>query len=182
MSAPSAALPDRARTTTPEDGPLQGVDLGLLVLRIGLGLTMAAHGCQKLFGWFDGPGLDGTAQGFSAMGYPAGKTMATIAGLAETFGGLALVLGLLTPLAGAAVLGTMLNALNVKWGGGFFQPRGVEYELFLVAAAAAVTLTGPGRIAVDRALPVLRQQRPQHGLAALVLALVTAGLVLLLKD
>lgn len=157
-------------------------DAGLLVLRLVLGPTMAVHGTQKLLGWFDGPGLDGTGQFFSASGYPSGRTMALVAGLTETLGGIGLLLGLLTPLAGAAVLGTMINAVAVKWGAGFFAPKGVEYELLLIAAATALTLAGPGRYAADRLLPGLRAHRLGHGAAAVVLGVLVAVLVLLARD
>ncbi|MER7191352.1 DoxX family protein [Streptomyces flaveolus] len=157
-------------------------DAGLLIVRVVLGLTVAAHGAQKLFGWFGGGGLEGTGQFFTMSGYPSGETMAVIAGLSETLGGLGLVLGLLTPLAGAAVLGTMINALAVKWGGGFFAPQGVEYELLLTAGAAGLALTGPGRIAADRFLPGLRTHRLVYGAVAVALAVVLAGLVLLIRN
>ncbi|MGV9346702.1 DoxX family protein [Streptomyces spiralis] len=157
-------------------------DAGLLIVRVVLGLTVAAHGAQKLFGWFGGGGLKGTGQFFTMSGYPSGETMAAIAGLSETLGGLGLVLGLLTPLAGAAVLGTMINALAVKWGGGFFAPQGVEYEVLLTAGAAGLALTGPGRIAADRFLPGLRAHRLVYGAAAVALAVVLAGLVLLIRN
>lgn len=114
-------------------------------------------------------------------GYPSGRAMAVVAGLSETLGGLGLVVGLLTPLAGAAVVGTMINALAVKWGGGFFAPKGVEYELLLTAGAAALALTGPGRYAIDRALPGLRAHRLAYGVAALLLGAVIAGGVLLVR-
>jgi putative oxidoreductase len=185
MTSPHATASPTAPPYSPAAGdpqPSHATDVGLLVLRVGLGLIMAAHGAQKLFGWFDGPGLDGTGQFFTSVGYPAGDTMAVVAGLTETFGGLALAVGLLTPLAGAAVLGTMLNALAVKWGDGFFAPAGVEYELLLVVGAAAVALTGPGRYAADQFVPVLRRHRITHGAGAVLLALVTAGVVLLLRD
>ncbi|MER6922661.1 DoxX family protein, partial [Streptomyces spiralis] len=141
-----------ARSTASSSAVAEGTsphayDAGLLIVRVVLGLTVAAHGAQKLFGWFGGGGLKGTGQFFTMSGYPSGETMAAIAGLSETLGGLGLVLGLLTPLAGAAVLGTMINALAVKWGGGFFAPQGVEYEVLLTAGAAGLALTGPGRIA-----------------------------------
>ncbi|MFG2889301.1 DoxX family protein [Streptomyces sp. NPDC048248] len=157
-------------------------DVGLLLLRLALGVTMALHGAQKLFGWFGGPGLDGTGQFFTMSGYPSGRTMAVVAGLSETLGGLGLVIGLLTPLAAAAVVGTMINALAVKWGGGFFAPKGVEYELLLTAGAAALALTGPGRYAADRLLPALRAHRLVYGFAALVLGVVVAGGVLLVRN
>ncbi|WP_326808928.1 DoxX family protein [Streptomyces sp. NBC_01775] len=158
-----------------------GYDAGLLTLRLVLGLAMAAHGAQKLFGWFGGHGLDGTARSFTAMGYPSGRTMALVAGLTETLGGLGLAVGLLTPLAGAAVLGTMVNAFTVTWDGSFFAPEGVEYAVVLAAGAACLTLTGPGRYAADHLLPVLRDHRLAHGLAALALALATACAVLLTR-
>ncbi|MGW0634994.1 DoxX family protein [Nocardia salmonicida] len=157
-------------------------DAGLLALRLAVGLTVAAHGAQKLFGWFGGGGLTGTAAFFTASGYPSGHTMAVVAGLTETFGGLGLALGVLTPLAGAAVLGTMINAIAVKEGGGFFAPKGIEYELLLASVAAGLALTGPGRYAVDGFLPVLRNHRLVYGFAAVVLAIVLAGAVLLVRN
>lgn len=174
-----------ASTATPariESAPALPTDLGLLILRLAIGLTMAAHGSQKLFDWFNGGGLDGTGAFFTMSGYPAGKTMAAVAGLSEVLGGLGLAVGLLTPLAGAAIVGTLLNALAVKWGGGFFAPKGVEYELVLTAGAAALTLTGPGRFALDRFVPALRTHRLTYGVAALLLAFVAAGIVLLIRN
>lgn len=197
MSSPHATSPADTDTGTARTGPEAGgtrggpgaaaadpraLDAGLLVLRLAVGLTVAAHGAQKLFGWFGGGGIDGTAGFFTSVGYPSGTAMAVVAGLTETFGGLALALGLLTPLAGAAVFGTLLNALAVKWGGGFFAPDGVEYEVLLVAAAAGLTLAGPGRIAADRMLPVVRRHRLTHGAAALLLGAVVAGVVLLVRS
>ncbi|MFI5670624.1 DoxX family protein [Streptomyces sp. NPDC051704] len=157
-------------------------DAGLLLLRVVLGLTMAGHGTQKLFGWFGGGGISGTGQFFTASGYPAGDAMAVVAGLTETLGGLGLVLGLLTPLAGAAVVGTMINAIAVHGAGAFFAPKGIEYELLLTVAAAAVALTGPGKYAADRFLPVLRGHRLAHGLLAVALAVVVAGALLLVRS
>jgi putative oxidoreductase len=186
MATSTGAFPRTDATAGPRAGAPQpssaAHDAGLLLLRLALGLTMAVHGAQKLFGWFGGGGLEGTGQFFASLGYPSPEAMAVVAGLTETAGGLALALGLLTPLAGAAVLGTMLNAVAVKWGGGFFAPQGVEYELLLTAAAAALTLSGPGRWAVDRALPVLRSHRLSHGAAAVALAAAVAGATLLARS
>jgi putative oxidoreductase len=162
-----------------------GHDIGLLLLRFAIGLTIAVHGSQKLFGWFDGGGLTATGVGFEAMGYPSGETMALIAGLSEFLGGLGLALGVLTPLAAAAVVGTMLNAVvAVHWEGGFFAPEGIEYPMVIGVGAAALALTGPGRYAADPLLPVpaLRTHQLQHGLAALALALVTAFIFLLIRN
>ncbi|MFF4244681.1 DoxX family protein [Streptomyces sp. NPDC001822] len=156
-------------------------DAGLLLIRLALGVTMASHGTQKLFGWFSGGGVDGTAQFFSSVGYPSGKAMAVIAGLSEVLGGLGLALGLLTPLAGAAIVGVMVNAVAVKWGGGFFAPTGVEYELTLAAGAAALAISGPGRWALDARLPGLRKHRSRYGFAAVTLGILVAAVVLLFR-
>ncbi|MDJ0380034.1 DoxX family protein [Streptomyces sp. G-G2] len=176
-------------TLTPEATTPSGVapahpfaGSGLLILRLVLGLTMAAHGSQKLFGWFEGGGISGTGKFFTMSGYPAGESMAVVAGLSEVLGGLGLAAGLLTPLAGAAVVGTMINAIAVKGTGSFFAPAGIEYELLLTAAAAALALTGPGRFALDRFVPVLRTHRPVYGAIAVLLGLVLAGAVLLARS
>ena len=160
-----------------------GHDLGLLLLRLAVGLTIAAHGAQKLFGWWDGGGLDATADGFEALGYPASSTMALIAASSEFFGGLGLVLGLLTPLAAAAVVGTMFNAVAVHWESGFFSSNGgYEYPMLIGLGAASLALTGSGRYAADAFLPVLRAHRLAYGLAALALAVAAGWLVLLSKS
>ncbi|MBW0270729.1 DoxX family protein [Nocardia sp. MH4] len=156
-------------------------DAGLLVLRLGVGATMAAHGTQKLFAWFDGGGLSGTEKFFAASGYPMAKSFAVVAGLSETLGGIGLILGLLTPLAAAAILGTMLNAIAVKWGG-FFAPKGVEYETILAVAATSLALSGAGGFALDRFVPGLRDYKLVYGLAAIALAVIVAGITLLIRN
>ncbi|MCX4800816.1 DoxX family protein [Streptomyces sp. NPDC058682] len=157
-------------------------DTGLLLLRLVVGLSMAGHGTMKLFGWFGGPGLTATGKGFTMAGYPAGDAMAVIAGLAETLGGLGLALGLLTPLAGAALTGTFINILDVRGLSAYFPPKGVELEVVLFAAIVALTLTGPGRFSVDHHLPVLRENRPRYSLLALLLGAVVGFVVLLIRD
>lgn len=183
MSSPSGTL---TTPTTEATGPrpaatTHAYDAGLLLLRVALGLTIATHGSQKLFGWFGGGGIDGTGMFFTSLGYPSGKVMAVVAGLCETLGGLGLALGLLTPLAGAAVLGAMVNAVSADWSGGFFSPKGIEYPLLIGLAAAGLALTGPGRIAADRFLPGLRTHRLAYGAAAVVIAVALAAVTLLLK-
>jgi putative oxidoreductase len=182
-STPTTQATATTRATTPQATPQAAAHAaGLLVLRLVLGLTMAAHGSQKLFGWFGGGGISGTGKFFTASGYPAGDTMAAVAGLTETLGGLGLAVGLLTPLADAAIVGTLINAIAVHGTGAFFAPEGIEYELLLTGSAAALALTGPGRMAADRLLPVLRTHRLAHGLLALALGVVLAAITLLIRN
>ncbi|MGW2643702.1 DoxX family membrane protein [Streptomyces sp. NPDC001393] len=128
-------------------------DLGLLLLRLGTGGVLAAHGAQKLFGWFGGHGLEGTGQFMESVGYAPGKASATAAGLAEAGGGTLLALGLATPAAGAAAAGAMAGAATVHLPNGFFaQEGGYEYAASLGLAAAGLAVTGPGRLSLDHAL------------------------------
>ncbi|MGV9286113.1 DoxX family protein [Streptomyces sp. NPDC003719] len=128
-------------------------DLGLLLLRLGTGGVLAAHGAQKLLGWFGGGGLEGTGKAMESMGYTPGRASATAAGLAEAGGGVLLALGLATPAAGAAAAGAMTGAAAVHAPNGFFaQAGGYEYAASLGLTAAGLAVTGPGRLSVDHAL------------------------------
>jgi putative oxidoreductase len=131
-----------------------GAGLEAVVLRVPIGLILAAHGSQKLFAWFGGYGLDGTGQWMASVGLTPGFLMALLAGSAEFFGGVALILGLLTRPAAAINAVTMLVALFwVHWGHGFFlDTHGIEYALALLSASAAVVLIGGGRYSLDRYL------------------------------
>ncbi|MEU0374807.1 DoxX family membrane protein [Streptomyces sp. NPDC006283] len=132
--------------------PLNRRDLGLLLLRVGTGAVLMAHGSQKLFGWFGGGGLEGTAKGMESMGFHPPKHAAAAAGLAEAGGGALLALGLATPAAGAAVSGNMAGAVSVHAPAGFFaQSGGFEYPAFLGFTAAAIGVMGPGRYSLDHA-------------------------------
>ena len=124
---------------------------GLLLLRVVVGGTMFSHGAQKLFGWFGGHGLRGTAGFFESMGWRMPLAMAFLAGLAET-SGVAFALGFLTPLAALGIAVVMLNAIFVvHWRNGFFNSNGgVEFPLTLATVAVAVAATGPGRFSIDR--------------------------------
>ncbi|WP_328907126.1 DoxX family protein [Streptomyces sp. NBC_00234] len=127
-------------------------DLGLLVLRVGTGAVLAAHGTQKLAGWFGGGGIEGTTAAMKAMGFDPPKHSAVAAGLGETAGGVLLAVGLATPAAGAAAAGAMAGAVAVHAPAGFFaQGGGYEYPAFLGFTAAAIGLTGPGRYSLDEA-------------------------------
>ncbi|WMX43962.1 DoxX family protein [Streptomyces roseicoloratus] len=127
-------------------------DLGLLVLRVGTGAVLAAHGAQKLFGWFGGGGIEGTTQAMEAMGFHPGRQSAVAAGLGEAGGGVLLALGLATPAAGAAAAGAMAGAVSVHAPSGFFaMSGGYEYPAFLGFTAAAIGVTGAGRLSLDHA-------------------------------
>jgi putative oxidoreductase len=126
---------------------------GLLLLRVVAGLTIAAHGVQKLFGWFGGGGVRGTAGFFENVGFRPPLALAVLAGLGET-GGLLFAAGFLTPLAALGMTIVMLNAIAVvHWSKGFFNSNGgLEFPLTLATIAVAVAATGPGRFSIDRAL------------------------------
>jgi putative oxidoreductase len=128
-------------------------DLGLLALRAGVGGALAAHGVQKLFGWFGGAGLEQTGATFEKLGFRPGTLNAIAAGLGEAGGGALLAVGLATPGASAAVVGTMIVASSMHVDKGFFASKGgLEYPAVLGWSAAALALTGPGRLSVDNAL------------------------------
>ena len=130
------------------------MDLGLLVLRLGVGVTFSLHGFQKLFGWFGGGGLRSTAAWFASLGFGRGRAAAVMAGTGELVGGLGLALGLLTPLAAAAVIGTMTTAafVNNAEHGFWSVAKGWELNGYLIVVATALAVTGPGTLSVDAVL------------------------------
>ncbi|GAB3271724.1 DoxX family protein [Parahaliea aestuarii] len=125
-----------------------------LVLRVPVGIILAAHGAQKLFGAFGGYGLEGTGQWMSSIGLEPGYLMALLAGSAEFFGGLALIIGLLTRPAALVSAFTMVVAIfAVHFEGGLFMSNnGYEFALALLAATTALAIQGGGRFAVDNLL------------------------------
>jgi len=125
-----------------------------LALRLPVGIIFAAHGAQKLFGWFGGHGLAGTAQWLESIGIAPGYPMALLSGGAEFFGGLALIIGLLVRPAAAALAFTMLVAIfSVHIGNGLFLSNGgYEFGLALLAASVSLLLSGAGRASIDRRL------------------------------
>jgi len=130
------------------------MEVGLLLIRVVVGLLLAGHGAQKLFGWFGGHGVEGTGGFFETLGIRPGRANATLAGLAEFGGGLLLVLGLFTPLAAAAIGATMLVAiLTAHRGKGPWSTNG-GWELPATFAAVAIGFAfhGPGEWALDNAL------------------------------
>ncbi|MCC6416060.1 MAG: DoxX family protein [Opitutaceae bacterium] len=125
----------------------------LLAPRLTVGIVMAAHGAQKLFGWFGGYGLEGTA-GFFAnqLGLTPGVFWAALAGGGEFFGGLLLIIGLATRFAALTVGITMAVAITTVHHGAFFAPAGMEYPLTLLAASSAFLIAGGGALSLDARL------------------------------
>ena len=125
--------------------------LAALALRVPVGIILAAHGSQKLFGWFGGYGLEGTGQWMASIGLEPGYLMALLAGSAEFFGGLALLLGLLTRPAAIVTAFTMLIAIFSAHisNGLFLTNNGYEYALSLLAVTVALAIQGGGAFSVD---------------------------------
>ena len=129
---------------------------GRLIARVAIGGLFVGHGTQKLFGWFDGPGLDKAATMMDSLGLRPGKRNATAAAVAEAAGGAAIVAGALTPLAAAALIGTMITAIRtVHLKNGFWAANGgYEFNLALIAALLALVDGGPGELSVDGAVGI----------------------------
>lgn len=125
-----------------------------LVLRVPTGIILAAHGSQKLFAWFGGYGLEGTGQWMESIGLAPGFLMALLAGSAEFFGGIALILGLLTRPAAALSAFTMVIAIfSVHFSNGLFMSNnGYEFALSLLAITAALAMQGGGKLLLDKAI------------------------------
>ena len=125
-----------------------------LALRLPLGIIFAAHGAQKLFGWFGGYGLQGTGQWMDSIGLGPGVVMAALAGSAEFFGGLFLVFGLLTRPTALVLAITMLVAIFAVHiqNGLFMSNNGYEFGLALLAGAVSLAISGGGRASVDRVI------------------------------
>ncbi|MFC5747902.1 DoxX family protein [Actinomadura rugatobispora] len=157
---------------------MASVDVAALLVRVVVGVTMVAHGCNHLWG---GGGLAGTARWFGSLGMRPPRLHALLSGAGEIAAGAALVAGLLTPLACAFVIGTMVVAgVTAHRGNGFFVFKdGYEYVLVLAAASAALALLGPGRFSADRLIGVDDALDGGPGAAIAVGAGVLGALVLL---
>lgn len=126
------------------------IDLGLLLIRLVFGLTFAAHGTQKLFGWFGGYGLAGTAGWLESIGLKPGKLNALVAGLGELIGGLLLAIGFGLPVAAVLITGAMLVAIVKVHSKSYWNTTGgFEYNLAIIAVAIGMALVGPGAYALS---------------------------------
>lgn len=153
---------------------------GLLFLRVVVGLVFFAHGAQKLFGWWGGPGIQGTRGWLGGMGFRAPGAMAPLVALSET-SGLLFALGLVTPVAALAMAAAMVVAIgSVHWRQGFWNmEQGFEFNLVMLSVPVAIAATGPGRFSIDRALGWDDSLSGAiWGLAVLTLAIVGALFVL----
>jgi len=176
-SPPPVAGPVAVPPASSDDSRRGTLDVGLLVLRLAVGGTLLVHGLQKLAGWWNGPGLSGYRDELIDAGFDHARVLAAAGAVGEVAGGALLILGLITPVAAATILAVMINAWCLKQsmvpGLEYFAPEGIEYETLLAAAAAAIILTGPGRISLDGRRPWAT--RPHAGSVAILVAGVAVG-------
>jgi putative oxidoreductase len=150
------------------------MDIGLLVARVVFGVVMAAHGSQKLFGWFGGYGIAGTGGFLEQLGFRPGRTFAALAGATEVTSGLLIAGGLLGPIGPALMLSVMVvAAATVHWANGLFaQNNGIEVPLLYSTTAVAIGLTGYGAYSLDAALGLTSIWTGGLTLAVLVLGAI----------
>lgn len=156
------------------------MDAGLLLARIVLGLLMAAHGAQKLFGWFGGHGLAAVSGMFEGLGFRPGRPFALAASAGEAISGVLIATGFLGPIGPAMMVAVMIvAAMSAHWVNGLFAMKnGIELPLLYAAGGAALTLTGPGRYSIDAAFGFASAWTPAIAWAALLVA-VFGGFVAL---
>lgn len=152
------------------------MDIALLILRMVVGASMAAHGAQKLFGWFGGPGPKGMGAWFESIGFRPGVAFALLAGLAEVSGGVLLAVGLLGPFPAALILAVMIVAIvTVHSGHGFFASNdGIEVPVLYITGAVVVAFAGPGAYSLDSLLGLDSRLQQVPGWLVLAVGLVGA--------
>lgn len=150
------------------------MSVGLLILRLVVGLTLAVHGTQKLFGWFAGPGLARLKVGFEKQGYKPVWLWISFVILGEVGGGLSVTFGLLTPLGAAGIFGAMFMAMfKSHWKNGFIVSKGgYEYTLVLMAVSIAIGLGGPGNYSLDALFGITIPEALLFGVLAVAALLV----------
>jgi putative oxidoreductase len=149
------------------------MDAGLILMRVVIGPLMAAHGAQKLFGWFGGYGLAGTGGFFEGLGFRPGRLFAAAAAAAEITSGVLVALGLLGPIGPALMVSVMVvAAISVHWPNVFAQSNGIEVPLLYAAGAAALALTGYGAYSLDAVLGTGSLWTPAVKVAALAVGVL----------
>ena len=150
------------------------MSVALLILRLVVGLTLAVHGTQKLFGWFGGPGLTRLTQGFEKQGFKPSWLWVCLVILGEVGGGISVALGFLTPLGAAGIFGTMFMAtFKSHWKNGFIVSKGgYEYTLVLMSVSIALGLMGPGSYPLDALFGITLPEVLLFGVLAVAALLV----------
>ena len=138
------------------------LNIGLLLGRVVIGLVMAAHGAQKLFGWFGGYGLHKTGEFFAYLGFQRGRAFAAAASVTEITAGLLVALGFLGPIGPALIVSVMLVAMvTVHWEHGLFaSDNGIEVPLLFATSAVVLALIGYGRYSIDSVLGIAELWTP----------------------
>jgi len=153
---------------------LASLSAGLLIARVIFGLGVAAHGAQKLFGWFGGYGLAGTGGFFENLGFRPGKAHATAVGLSEFGGGLLVAFGLLGPIGPALIISVLVVAITVMhWRNGFFVANnGIEHPLLYATGALALAFTGFGQYSLDAVLGLAGLASPVLAASAVIVGVL----------
>jgi putative oxidoreductase len=154
-------------------------DAGLLLLRLVVGGLLAGHGSQKLFGWFEGPGMKGTRGMVESMGFTPGAPWAAAASASEFGGGVLTTTGFLHPLGPLGTIGAMLiAALKVHGGKPIWAAKGgAELPVINIATALALTMTGPGRFSLDNLFGIRLPRAFVTAVAVIEAALIVMGLI-----
>ncbi len=159
---------------------MTSADLGLLALRLTVGGVYAAHGAQKVFGWWSGPGFSGWTAAMARMGLRPARLWALVSGLTELAGGLLLAAGAATPVVAALLVAqSIVIIVRGHWSKGFWNRNGgIEFPLVLLGGAAAILGTGPGGLSVDSAVGLAATDDVRAGILVVALAGAVAAILL----